>query len=336
MTIPTSNTQLRTLTRAEKVAAVLLSLDKEIAQRLLKHFDQVEIRRIAKLAAGLGSIPATDIETIFEEFGDHLANNGVDLIGTAGQAEELLSGAIPPEQVSEIMSEVLGASNQQFWSRLSSMSEATIAAYLVNEHPQTIAIVASKLESALAAKMLAQFPAQTRNEVVRRMLTAGPVSNVALRLIETTLQEELMGATSPGVSKGANTRVAAIINQMDGAQAEGILQAIAGTEPTIADELKKMLFTFEDIPKLSRRARMVLFDQIPTDRLILALRGADAVVREAILPCLSARMRRMVEAEIATPNVAPRRDVVRAQRQIADAVLRLVEQGTIEIGGAEE
>lgn len=336
MMSPAPSKPARDLTGAEKVAAVLLSLDKEVARRVLKHFDQVELRRIVKVAASLGSISSATVENVFEELGNQLSNDGVDLVGTVGHAEELLAGAISADQAAEIMSEVLGSSNEQFWRRLSSMPDATIAAYLANEHPQTIAIVISKVDSSLAAKILAFLPAQLRSEVVRRMLTAGPVSDAALRLIEASLQEDLMGVTNSANSKGANTRVATIINQMDSQQAEQILRSIADAEPAIAAELKNMLFTFEDIPKLSHPARLALFDQVATDRLILALRGADAVVREAVFPCLSARMRRMVEAELATGDVAPRRDVLRAQRAIADTVLRLVEQGVIDIGGAEE
>jgi flagellar motor switch protein FliG len=326
----------RQLAGAEKVAAILLALDRDVAQRLLKHFDQVELRRIAKVAASLGTVPASVMEQLIEDMIGQLSVDGVDLMGTLGQAESLLTGVVPEEQVAEIMSEVLGKSNEHFWRRLSSIPETTLAEYLSKEHPQTVAAVASKVDSAVAARFLALLPSSVRNEVMRRMLTSGPISDSALRLLEAALQDDLMGAGASSSSAGASRKVAAIVNQMDSSQIDEILQAVSESEPAIAEDLKGMLFTFEDIPSLSARARAILMDQVPTDRLIMALRGADENIRSAILPSLSARMRRMVEAELTAGNMPPRREILRAQRAIAEMVLRLSETGAIDLREAAQ
>lgn len=321
----------RQLAGAEKVAAILLALDRDVAQRLLKHFDQVELRRIAKVAASLGTVPAAIMEQLIEDLIGQLSMDGTDLMGTLGQAEALLMGVVPEEQVAEIMSEVLGKSNEHFWRRLSAIPETTLAEYFSKEHPQTIAAVASKVDPAVAAKFLALLPSAVRNDVMRRMLTSGPISDSALRLLEAALQDDLMGAGASSSSTGASRKVAAIVNQMDSNQIEEILQAVAETEPAIAEDLKGMLFTFEDIPSLSPRARAILLDQVPTDRLIIALRGANESLRSAILPSLSARMRRMVEAELSAGDPPPKREIIKAQRAIAETVLKLSESGVVDL-----
>ena len=130
-------------------------------------------------------------------------------------------------------------------------------------------------------------------------------------------------------------RVAGIINQMEREQVEDVLQTIEASEPVLAQQLKKLLFSFEDIPKLSERARAILFDQVATETLILALRGAEEAIKAAILPALGARTRRMVEAELSSSDSRPPpRDILRAQRLIAETVLKLSEQGTIEMDTA--
>jgi len=331
-----SSNRSRTLSGAEKVAAVLLSLDRDVAQRLLKHFDEVEMRRIAKVAANLGAVPASALEELAEELVGQLSTADAGLMGTLGQAEELLTGVVPPEQVAEIMCDLLGKSNEQFWRRLSTVPEATLSAYLVNEHPQTIAAVASKVEATSAAKFLALLPAGLRNDVMRRMLTSGPMSDAALRLLEATLRDDLLGTSSSASTGGASAKVAAIVNQMDRNDIEDILRSVADDEPALADELRGLLFTFDDLPKLSARSRSILLDQIPTDRLIMALRGADATIRDAVLLSLSTRMRRMVESELAGGDGPPRREIIRAQRAIAETVLRLAEAGAIDLGGSDE
>ena len=62
---------------------------------------------------------------------------------------------------------------------------------------------------------------------------------------------------------------------MDRDHADDIFMNIESLDPAIARELKGLVFTFEDIPMLCERARALLFDKVPTDQLIMALRGAD-------------------------------------------------------------
>lgn len=336
MTSLVAQGQTRLLDGPEKVAALLLALDRDVAQRILKHFDQDDLRQIAKLASRLGSVPTSALEALFSDLIDEISNGDVDLIGNAGHAEELLAGVISEEQVADIMSDVRGRSNQFFWRRVASTPEQTLAAYLANEHPQTIAVVASKLDAAVAAKLLARMPSSVRSQVMRRMLVSKPIADVVLRVVENALQEDLFAASSAPSSSEVNARVAAIINQLEREQIDEILQGVAEAEPLIAAQLRSLLFSFEDVVKLGQRARAILFDQLPTDCVILALHGADATVREAALPCLSARVRRMVEAELSTSEMPPKREIVAAQRQISETVLRLAEQGVIEINSSED
>ena len=336
MTTLVAQESKRSLEGAEKVAALLLALERETAQRVLKHFDQHELRRIARLAAGLGAVSPTMLEGIYNELIEEISNGEIDLVGDATQAENLLAGVMPEDAVADIMSDLRGSSNEYFWRRIVSLPEKTLADYIKAEHPQTIAVVVGRLDPGFAARVLSHVPGSLRSQVMRRMLRSRPVSDPVLRAIETALQEVLFAVSSAPTSSEVNARVAGIINQLERDQIEEILQGITESEPLIAAQLKSLLFSFEDIVRLSQRARSILFDQLPTERVILALRGADAAVRDAVLPCLSNRTRRMVEAELASNANPPKREIVAAQRQIAEAVLRLADQGVIEIAETDE
>lgn len=331
MTGDLTNEQTRPLNGPERVAALLLSVDKYVAQRVLKHFDQNELRQITKFAAGLGSVPASAIEPLIDDFMNQLVNGGLELRGTAGEAEQLLTGVIPPDQVAEIMSDVLGNSNDRVWERVSNVPEAVFAAYVAKEHPQTAALILSKVNPTCAAKALGGFSDEFRNAVMRRMLALKSVSDEALRLLEATLQEDLLQNSEIAASAARNAKLAAIINKMERDQAEGVLKSLSERRPREAEALKGLLFTFEDVVKLNTRARMILFDLVPADRVILALRGAEPAVRDFVLSALSSRVRRMVESELASGAAPPRRDVLEARRVIADTVLKLAEQGKIDL-----
>ncbi|MBI1867229.1 MAG: flagellar motor switch protein FliG [Methylocystis sp.] len=322
--------QSRSLNGPERVAALLLSLDKFVAKRVLKHFDQNELRQITRFAAGLGSISAKTLEPLIDNFVDQFSG-GVNLRGTAGEAEQLLTGIIPPEDVADIMSDVLGNSNHLLWERLSSVSDIVLANYLIKEHPQTAALILSKVDPSSAARVLGRLPSDMRNALMRRMLVTKPVVNAAMRILEMTIQEDLLLDVARNAAGVTNARMAEIINKMDREQIESVLQNLAETRPKIAEVLRGLLFTFDDIMKLSPRARMVVFDQIPAERVILALRGTDPATRDPVLAALSSRVRRMVEQELASGDLPPRRDILKARRSIADAVLKLAAEGKIDL-----
>src|SRR5271165_3654933 len=154
--------QARPLFGAEKVAALLLALDKPIAGRLLKRFDSLELRQITRAASELGSVNPATIEKLIEDFSEQFSA-GAELLGSAGEAENLLAGALEPEEAAEILSDVLGNSNKAMWDRLSAAPESVLASYLLKEHPQTFALVISKLSSGAAARIMAQTPRELRN-----------------------------------------------------------------------------------------------------------------------------------------------------------------------------
>jgi flagellar motor switch protein FliG len=334
MSLPATQ-QVRLLDGAEKVAAVLLALDRETSSRILKHFDMRELREIARTAARLGAVPAAILEDLCHVLIDEIADGDIDLVGNAAQAEELLSGVLPDESVADIMCALRGASNQFFWRRVAALPERTLADYLEKQHPQVIAVVVAKLDPASAARTLAQLSGSARARAMRRMLISKPLADAVLRALEDALQDDLFSAVGAPSSSEVSVRVAGIMNQLEREQIDETLAGIGESEPALAAQLKALLFSFEDIVKLGQRARMIVFDQAPTDRVILALRGSDGAIRDVVLPCLSARTRRMVEAELAAPAEPPRREILAAQREIASLVLRLADQGLIELSGEE-
>jgi flagellar motor switch protein FliG len=324
----------RHLKGSDKVAALLLAMGKPVAGRLLKHFDPLELRQITKSASGLGAVPTPVLEALVEEFSSHFSN-GLDLLGNAGEAEQLLTGAFPPEQVADILSDVLGSSNSGMWEKLAGIPENVFAAYLLKEHPQTAAFILSKLSPSHAAKISAEFPRDFRNEALRRMLSLESVPDSTLRSIEGVLQEDLLNAAARHSGASPHTRMANIINQLEPEAMEDVLQSLALARPKEVEILRKLLFSFDDMLKLSAKARATVFDKIPTERVVLALRGSQAEFRDAVLSSLTSRARRLVESELDDGSVVSPRDVAKARRAIADLVLDMVQRSEIEIAPAE-
>ena len=186
---PVKQRGVATLGGTEKVAALLLAMGRQSAASILQQFEPQEIRVVTKAAAELRPISAQELESIVEEFAQHFSM-GANILGTLGGLEAVLGDVLPPEQISEIMSDLLGNSSRSVWDRISSVSENSLASYLSKEHPQTAALILSKVKPACAAKVMSQLPSSLRNELMRRMLSLKPIVEEAMRIIEKTLHED--------------------------------------------------------------------------------------------------------------------------------------------------
>jgi flagellar motor switch protein FliG len=315
---------------SDRVAAILLTMGKSLSARLMKHFEPAEIKQITRSASDLKPVPAQHLGALIEEFATQFAI-GASLVSSAAEVERMLDGVLPKEQIAEIMSDVAGSPDRSIWDRISAVNESALAAYLANEHPQTTALILSRVKSATAAKVLARLPSDRRDSIVRRMLTVKPVVDETMRQLERVLQQEFSVDVSKNGGNEGQARLAEIINKLDRDQIDSILQALASTQPKAAEALKNQLFTFEDIAKLNPRSRGSLFDKVPPDQLVTSLKGTEPEFREVILSSLSSRVRKMIEQELNNGQGVPARAVADARRSVTDLALQLAARGEIEI-----
>lgn len=324
-----------TLSGPKKVAALLLSMDRSIASRLLKHFDEADIKVIAQTATDLGAVPKGTLDMLIEEFAVNLRTGG-DLIATADEVEQLLVGVVPAEQISEIMSQVRSKSLQSIWLKLVEVPETSTAQYLTKEHPQVSALVFSKTSPAYAAAALKMLPTPLRNEIVRRMLSLKVVDELPIKLLEGVLKEELLYKSAKNSGPTIHARLADIINKLDRKQMDEILTDLDSHRPKEAEVVRSLLFTFDDLSRLSAPALVTLFDGVPPDRTITALAGLGADMKAAILEAIPGRARRMIEQELSTGVKPSSKEIQKARRAIADAAMEMIEKGIIELSQGED
>ncbi len=324
-----------TLGPTDKVAALLLAMGRQAAASVLQQFEPQEIRVVTKAAAELRPITAQELESIVEEFAQQFST-GANILGKFGGLEAVLGDVLPAEQVQQIMSDLLGNSSRSVWDRVSSVSENSLASYLSKEHPQTAAVILSKVKPACAAKVMSQLPSSLRNELMRRVLSLKPIADDAIRILEKTLLEDLTLNFARNMGADTYARVADIINKMERGHIEDMLKSLSEKRPKSAEVLKELLFTFDDVVNLTPKARTMIFDQVATDRIVVALKGTDKNFREMILSSVASRVRRVVEHELALGEPSNQRDVLEARRVITDLALELAEKGEIELNPDQE
>jgi flagellar motor switch protein FliG len=322
-----ASTRRNGLTGPEKVAILLLALGKERAGKILKRFGPEDLRLVSRSVGGLPSLTTSDLETLVEEFAQRFST-GLGFVGSAAEIRELFAGAMTEEQLEEVFGEKKYVQNgEPVWKRIADLKIDVLRAFLLKEHPQTVALILSRIEPEAAAKVVTSFPSELRNGLVRRMLAIKKVTEEAIRAVEAGISEVLLASPSGGSHMG----IADILNRLDKAQTDEVIKSISEVRPDDAKALKSLLFTFEEIVALPQKARTALLDQIPAERLVLALRGTQPDFQAVVLSSLASRSRRMVEAELQGGSAASPKEIAAARRQIVDGVLKMIAKGEVEM-----
>ena len=322
----------RELTGPEKAAALLLTMGKPPAARLIKQFDPSDLQAVARAAASLGAISAVTLDRLVDEFAADFSA-GADLIGDAGQVKSLLADTLPPEEVANILGAPSGAANEpDVWRALAQAPEAAIVALLMAEQAATATYVLSKLDPSVAAKVVAALPRDRRNAALCGLVAPLEVTPLVARLIEEAVGHALKEAPKSAADAEGRSRLAGIINGLDPEEAEDAMRALAQVRPKDAALVKTMLFSFTDLPRLSERARALLFDRASIDIVVLALRGTEADFRDTVLSSMPSRGRRLVEGELNSGAFAPPQEVAKARKAIAEIVLGMASRNEIELG----
>jgi flagellar motor switch protein FliG len=318
------------LSSAQKVATILFAMGNEPAARVLKHFDPEDLKAVTRAAAQLGPVRRSTVESIIGEFEQDFASAAA-LTGDVGNARALIQGAVPPDQVASIISDALNTAGMNVFERIAGRSEAALAAVLKLERPATAAYVLSKFESRFASGVLAGLPRDLRNATFIRLMSPINISELAAGAVAAALRVQLLDAPPETSPAAQQARMASIINSLDPADADDAMKTLMQAHPIGAAELRKLLFSFNDLIRLSQRARSLVFDKVATEVVVLALRGTEADFRDAVLSSMSPRARRLVEGELKAPTNAQAAEIAKARKSIAATVLEMSKRNEIEI-----
>lgn len=322
------------LAGVDRAAALLLAMGKPLASRLLAHLDESELRRLAQAAASLRTLPAPQVEALVDDFADRFSA-GADVVGDLDRARGLIEGALPGDVVADIMADVAGQPKQSFWTRAAALPDRRLAQFMSVEHPQVAAFLLDRLDSGRVAALLVLLPPRRRDVAAERLVGLRRPADPALRLVETALERDLLGADLDGAPEKPEARLVEIAGKLDRDQVEEIIAALETTRPDAAKKLRENLFAFEDVALLSERERMVLFDRVSTEQVIAALKGTDDGFRDAVLSAMAARSRRMVEAELRNADQIAEKDVLAARAAIERAVVQMIVEGVAQRPSAE-
>jgi flagellar motor switch protein FliG len=327
--------ELQSLSGAQKSAILMLALGEEQCARLFSMMHEDEIKEISAAMAQLGPIRSETVERLCVEFAEQIGGAGA-LIGNFEGTERLLMKTLPRERVAQIMEEIRGPAGRTMWDKLGNVHEAVLANYLKNEYPQTVAVVLSKVRADHAARVLALLPDSFAMEVVMRMLRMESVQKDVLDGVERTLRAEFMSNLARSTRRDAHEMMAEIFNNLDRQAEARFIAALEERNREAAERIKSLMFTFDDLSRLTPMAVQTLLRSVEKEKLPLALKGASEKLRELFFSNLSERAGKMLREEIEGLGPVKLRDVDEAQASIVAQAKEMAASGQIEISEGKD
>ena len=314
----------------QKVAILMLAVGEEQSAKLLAMMEEHEIRDLSAAMISLGSVKAAVIEQVCSEFSEAIGHQG-NLVGSIESTERLLLAALPPDRAAQILDEIRGPAGRTMWDKLGNVNEAVLANYLKNEYPQTVAVVLSKIKSDHAGRVLSLLPDSFGIEVIMRMLRMDKVQQEVLDGVEKTLRSEFMLTLSSTSRRDSHEMMADIFNNLDRSTEARLVAALEERNRESADRIKALMFTFNDLRRLTPANVQILLRSVEKDKLPIALKGASDELRELFFGNLSERAGKMLREDIEMLGPVKLRDVDEAQAGIVAVAKDLAAQGIIEI-----
>ena len=323
-----------TLDGRKKAAILLASLGPEAASRVLSSMQDDEIDQLTIDLSSLGSIDASVREQVVEEFHHMMLANRYVTQGGLDFARGLLEKALGSDKAMEILTRLQNSLQEIPFEFLRKADPSQICTFLQDEHPQTIALILAHLEPQVSAIVLSALPQDIRGEVVVRIATMDRTSPEIVREVERVLERKMSSVFSQGFTfAGGVKEVAEILNRIERATEKAIMSDLEEQDPELADEIARLMFTFEDIVYVEDSGIQKALREIEQRELALALKTANEKVTEKIFKNLSSRAREMIEEEMEFMGPVRLRQVEEAQQKFVGIVRRLEEAGELIIEG---
>lgn len=320
------------LTGTQKTAVLLLALGDKFTAEVFKRMERREIAAISKAVIDLDTVSKDTVEDVLRTFHRDLVTGKDLIIGGQDSLKRMLMKNLDGETAKYIMDSLNVESGPAPFKELEKVSPKLLSQMLRNEHPQTLALILGHLGPEQAASLLIMLPPGVRAEVLIRLAKLESVPEDMLVEVDRVLQSQLIAMGSKeGKKVGGVQSVAEILNAVDRATEEEVLAEIEEDSAQMAEDIRNLMFVFEDIKGLDDRSVREILKEISNEELTLALRGSSDELKECIFKNMSERGANMVREELEFMGPTKLSDVEQAQQNIVKIIRRLEGEGKVTI-----
>ncbi|MGF6709994.1 flagellar motor switch protein FliG [Luteibacter sp. W1I16] len=331
--------QKEALTGAQRAAILLLTLGEEDAASILKHLGARDVQAVGTAMAALKNVTKEQVDIVLTKLQEDVGQHTSIGVGTEEYIRRILVNALGENKAGGLIDRILLGRSSKGLESLKWMESRAIAEMIGQEHPQIIALVLAHLESDQAAEVIGYLPVRTRSDVVMRIATLDGVQPHALNELDEIMERQFSGNSNKlkSASVGGLKAAADILNAMETSREAELMASIRGIDSGLGERIEELMFVFDDLAELDDRSMQTLLREVPSARLITALKGAETAIREKIFSNMSKRAADMLRDDLEVKGPVRLSEVDAAQKEVLATARRLADAGQINLaGGGEE
>jgi flagellar motor switch protein FliG len=321
-------------TGLENAAILLMSLGEEDAAEVLKHLTPKEVQGVGETIARMKSIPRERVENVLALFSTVAGDNVTPVGNTDAYVRSVLKKALGEDKANILLDRILQSNEVEGIDNLRWMDTAAVAELMRDESPQIVAAILVHLESPQASAVLKLLPERHRNEVMVRIATLDGIQPAALKDLNEIMGKLLSNADRVKKAGLGGVKAAAeMLNQMGAGTETSVLDFIREMDNDLAQQIMDNMFTFDDLIKVDDKGIQALLKEVQTESLLISLKGAPVELRDKVLRNMSTRAAETLREELDSRGPIRVSEVEAEQKEMLKTVRRMVDEGTIVMGG---
>ena len=321
-------------TGLENAAILLMSLGEEDAAEVLKHLTPKEVQGVGETIARMKSIPRERVENVLEMFSTVAGDNVTPVGNTDAYVRSVLKKALGEDKANILLDRILQSNEVEGIDNLRWMDTAAVADLMRDESPQIVAAILVHLDSSQASAVLRLLPERHRNEVMVRIATLDGIQPAALKDLNEIMGKLLSNADRVKKAGLGGVKAAAeMLNQMGAGTETSVLDFIREMDNDLAQQIMDNMFTFDDLIKIDDKGIQALLKEVQTESLLISLKGAPVELRDKVLRNMSTRAAETLREELDSRGPVRVSEVEAEQKEMLKTVRRMVDEGTIVMGG---
>jgi len=324
------------LSGAQRAAILLLTLGEQDAAEVLKHLSARDVQAVGTAMATLSNISRDQVEQVLNRLNEDIGRQTALGVGTEEYIRKVLVSALGETKAGSLIDRILLGRSTKGLESLKWMESRAIAEMIGMEHPQIIALVLAHLEPDQAAEVIGYLPQRVRSDAVMRIANLDGVQPQALNELDEIMERQFSGTSTKlkSASVGGLKAAAAILNAMETSRETELMSAIRTHDAGLSTKIEELMFVFDDLGDIDDRSMQTLLREVPSASLIVALKGAEASVREKIFANMSKRAADMLRDDLEVKGPVKLSEVDTAQKEVLQIARKLADAGQISLSAS--
>ena len=323
-----------------KAAVFLISIPQDQAKEILSRLDKRQVEVVMTEIAKIGLVTPEEQENVIREFSKANPAKLIGSVGGFGVAQSLAEAALGASGTA-VIDGVRSSLEAIPFGFLQKVDSDNLLAFIMDEHPQTIALIVTHLRPSQGADIINGLPPERQLAVIRRIATMQQTSPEIIKEVEKGLESRMSSVMSQKLERaGGIPSVAEILNVIDRTTGRNIMENLSQDSPDLVEEIRRLMFVFEDILKLADQDIQAILKNVESSQWAIALKGASEDLKGKIFKNMSKRAAKMLQEEMDYLGPMRSSDVERVQQEIVDVVRKLEDAGEVTVhsgkGGEEK